>query len=635
MILLYNYYGDNMAKKKNNLENIINDKDSDFGQTRELHFKNVQDEIDKENKKNEFKKENKPNKALVVLKVLFLLGALGICYLFILYKLYKSRDAIDRVYVFMNYGLFGMFCTFFIATVLFIKTKIKNVLGIFTTLILIAFASFNILVEASIINLPRQGVIPDFTNKPVNEALLFASQHNIEVNQTLEYSDNIADTYVITQDVKPNTLIKKTKKINLVVSNGPDYTKDVLVNDMVGLTIDDLIKFINENHLNNVTINYVVSDTVKRDIIISQSYKGEMKRNTAITFEVSLGRKEDLKPVSIEDFTNKTLFDATLWLKRNGINYKIEYEFSDTIKKGLIIRQSIKAKDMVDPNSDTVTLVISKGKKIVVPNLMAMNVDDIVKWIVENNLKIKYKEEYNSYAKEGVVIGSSAREGDAIEEGTTITITTSKGQIKFPSFNSLAEFKSWASNYGIKYNEEYEYSDKVAAGGIISFSLKTGDVVILEDTIKVKVSYGKAITVPNFVGMSKNDISNKCYSLGLNCTFYYIGYNSTPADVATSQSVTSGNKVVNGTYISIALSNGPAKSFTVFIQNTWFYPGNPDGTINSLRSILATEAPGVTFNFVKKKANDGTPGYIHPDSPIKGGNNTFTQGQTYTIWVIE
>lgn len=624
-----------MAKSKKKNENVINNDVSELSKTREFHYKEIQDKLDDENnKKVDEKTHNNSNKLLTVLKVLFLLGSLGICYLFILYKLYKSRDAIDRVYVFLNYGMFGMFCTSFIATIMFIKTKAKNFLGIITTLFLVMFASFNILVEANIIKLPRQGTIPDFTNKPVTEALLFASEHNINVNQTYEYSDNVSDSYVITQDVKPDTLIKKVKDINLVVSNGPDYSKDVTVYDMVGLTIDDLTKFINDNHLNNVTINYSVNNSIKRDTIISQSFKGEMKRNSPITFELSLGRKEDLKPVKIEDFTGKTLFEATLWLKRNGINYKTESDFSDTIKKGLIIRQSAASGTEVDPNKDTVTLIISKGKKIVAPNLVAMSVDDIVKWVANNNLKIKYKEEYNSYAAEGKVIASSVKEGDAIEEGTVITITTSKGQLKFPSFSSLGEFKSWANNYNIKYKEEYEYNDNVASGGIISFSLKTGDTVILENIITVKVSYGKAISVPNFVGMSKGDISNKCYSVGLNCTFYYIGYNSTPADVATGQSVNAGNKVVNGTYVSIALSNGPAKTFSVYIQNTWF-DSNADGTIASLKSHLATEAPGVNFNFVKKAANSGAPGFIHPDSPIKGGNNSFTQGQTYTIWVIQ
>lgn len=619
-----------------NTNQVISNEISDLSKTREIQYHSIQEKLDQEEIKEKTIKETKKkgNPFLTFLKVIFLLISLGVCYAFAGYKIYNSKDAIDKVYTILNYGIFAGFCTFFTATIMFIKTKLRNFLGIFTTLILVGFVSFNLLVEVGIINLPRQGTIPDFTGETINDALLFTAKNNIEVAQINEYSDNIDEGRIITQDVKPDTLIKKVKKITFTVSNGPDYSKDVLVNDMVGLSMKELEKFIEDNHLNNVKLVYEINNTIERDIIISQSYKGEMKRNTSITFKISLGKKENLKPVKMENLVDKTTFDATLWLMKNGIDYKTETTFSDTIKKGNVVSQSIEAGKEVDPTKDSIKLMISKGKKIVVPNLTAMSVDEIVSWVVENNLKLKYNEAYSSYAKEGVVIKATAKEGDSIEEGTTITITTSKGQLKFPSFKTLAEFKSWANNNGINYKTEYEYNDKVPSGGIISFSLKTGDTVILENTITVKISYGKAVTVPYFVGMSKSAISSKCANVGLNCTFYYTGYSNTAADVATTQSVNSGNKVVSGTYVSIGLSSGPAKTFTVYIQSTWFTPGNADATISTLKSKLATAAPGVTFNFVKKSSNSGTIGYIHPNSPTPGGNGTFKQGSTYTIWII-
>ena len=42
----------------------------------------------------------------------------------------------------------------------------------------------------------------------------------------------------------------------------------------------------------------------------------------------------------------------------------------------------------------------------------------------------------------------------------------------------------------------------------------------------------------------------------------------------------------------------------------------------------------ITFKYVKKASNEGNSGMIHPDSKVSGGNNTFTEGNTYTITII-
>ena len=72
------------------------------------------------------------------------------------------------------------------------------------------------------------------------------------------------------------------------------------------------------------------------------------------------------------DLKNKTLFDGTLWLKRNKIKYSLEYEFSDTIERNTIIKQNIEIGENINVNETSVTITISKGKAIKVPNLLNM-----------------------------------------------------------------------------------------------------------------------------------------------------------------------------------------------------------------------------------------------------------------------
>ena len=74
------------------------------------------------------------------------------------------------------------------------------------------------------------------------------------------------------------------KKLMVVISNGPNYDKEVLLSNFVGLNVDEAIKFIEENFMNNVTFDFVASNDTERDIVINQNIKGQVKRNSDVVF---------------------------------------------------------------------------------------------------------------------------------------------------------------------------------------------------------------------------------------------------------------------------------------------------------------------------------------------------------------
>lgn len=525
---------------------------------------------------------------------------------------------------------------FFLIIALIGNKKIRNMFSVFSSIIIIGIVTLNLLVSKDIVKLPTLAVVDDFTNISIADVMKWASANNIDIKTIYEYSDNVEEGNIIVQDVESGSVIKLIDKITFTVSNGPNYDKELILSSFEGRNVDDLLEYIENNHLNNVDITFQTSDTIEKDLVISQSTKGEIKRNTAISFAISLGNATSLKDVKLDDLVNKTLFDATFYLKRNGIKYNLTYEFSSKIKTGKVVSQDPKEGTTVKPNSDTVNLVISKGKEIIVPDFNNASVDEVVEWIIENNLKVVFTEKYSNTIEKNGLVSVSVKTGESITEGTRITITTSKGSLTVGTFSSLADFRSWASNNGVSYSEKYEYNDSVGKGQIINLSIKSGEKIDPESqSITVTISYGGAVIVPYFVGSSKGSIQSTCNSKGLNCTFYYTGYNSAARDTAVAQNVSSGSKVVSGTYVSIGLSSGPAQTFSVYL-NSELFGSSYSSTVSSLRSYLNSNAPGANFNFVARTSNSCVPGLIHPDSPIKGGVwNSFTQGQTYTIIVMD
>ena len=567
--------------------------------------------------------------ATITLLAISLISSLGL----LIYNI-LTLETVNFVEQIINNSLFILIVLFICAS--FIIVDYQKLFYLIASIFIIIFISFQLLVSNNIIKLPINEVIPDLTQMELNSVILWGQKNNIEITQELVYTDNYEINKVMGQNISSGKLLKNIRKINLIVSKGPNYNENVVLPIMIGWTIQDVLNYIDNNFLNNVLINYEIGEETK-DTLINQSLKGIMKRNDKLVLTFSLGSKDSLTNINMIDLKNKSLFEATLWLKQNAINYKINYVFNEDIKRNYVISTDIALNEQLTPFETTINLTVSKGKEINVPNLINMNSEDIINWILENNLKIEFQESYHESIEKGKVIDSNFKENDKIEEGTTIIITTSKGSLKLEEFTSITDLREWANEYDITLNEVYEFNTTVSKGKIVSTDPKVGEVLKTNQVIKVVISNGKPISIPNFVGKTKTYISAKCSELKLSCSYKSSGYSTSyDANVATSQSKKAGTEVIEGSSLIIYLSLGAPKTYNFVIQDSWFQGiSSYDASVSMLKAKFTSLAPGVTFTYVKK-AHDSLPsGYIHPSSPIKGGTSISVKtGSNYTIWIV-
>lgn len=567
-------------------------------------------------------------KKLINYSILILISLLSVLY--VIYTIADSKVNGININNIINSIILMLFILSYIVMSLKFMKSDKNTLLPITGIILSMFLGFNILTGFNIIKLPEADILENFVNVNITDVIDWASENNIEIEQYYEYSDTVEKNKVIRQNIKEGTLLKDIKNLEIVISNGPNYDQTVIVPSMIGWNIDEVIEFINTNHIIGINIDYIQS-IEERDLVIEQDKSGEIRRNEKFNLTLSLGDTE-LENVKMIDLKNKMLFEGLLFLKRNAIKYNIVYAFSNTVERNRIIDQDKEIDTELKPNEDTVTITVSKGKEITVPDISSMSVEDITKWIVANNLKVSFENKYDDEIPIGKIIESNIKKDDKIEEEFLVTISISKGQLKMQSFSSVNEFRTWANKYGINYKEEYEFNS-IAKGNIIRFSHEVNQKIMKSDTVTIYISNGNPIKIPNFVGKTKSNITTTCKNLGLNCTFYYSSYSSTAKDIALTQNKRADSEVVSGTYVNIGLSKGPAKTFTVQFNESQLSFGNPDATINTLRNWVNSQYPDVTFTFVKKASSvyeNG--GFIHENSPIKDGSKV-TQGNSYQIWI--
>ena len=355
---------------------------------------------------------------------------------------------------FINYIILILFSLFF--TFHIINTKQERYLLVNVCLICLTF--YNVLnlntqlekmtttsratLSAPPINISYLKSMPDFSNESLTSAVKWAKTNNINITQTYEYSDIIEEQNIIYQNVKAGTTLSKIKDLTLVVSDGADPNKEIVLKDMQGLTIDEVLDEIEKVYLNNVKIVYEDSDIIvvnKRPNMVvhpTKRYQSGTLANALLT-----STKNEVK---LPDFVNMTKLRATAYLEKYKINYEFNDDYSTTVKKGNVIKQSIEKNKVIKVDSDKLTLTISKGKKIIVPDLKNMSLEDILNWVSKNKLKLEIEQSNDDTIKKGKIISTSVNKSDVLEERSKIKITISKGSIKMKNFDNLDDFKKWA-----------------------------------------------------------------------------------------------------------------------------------------------------------------------------------------------
>ncbi len=558
-------------------------------------------------------KVNKKNPLINLLVVLTIIGSLG----YLGTKLINFTSLNEVVGCLLLF-IFTVFFAFSSLTNLS-KKKGNNIIALS---ILFIYQVIGILNNFSIIPWPSVKVMDNFINKNMTDVVDWASSNDITLEQDYEYSDLVDEYCIISQSVLPGTKLKNIDKLVVAISEGPNPYKEIVIPNMVGWDCERVLEFIKKNHLTNVNVNFVQSDK-KSDTVIEQNKSGNLKRNEELVLTFSFGEEREYKTVKLDDLTNKTKFEAEFYLKSRGIKYEIKYDFSDKIKRGKVMAQSIKAGKTIDIDSDdekTLFITISKGPKIVIPDLTKMSVSEITEWVVKNKLRLEFKDKYDESIKENNVISSSLKKGDVAEEGETITITLSKGALKMKDFESFSQFREWADNYGILYEEQHEFSSNVKAGEVISYSYKKGQAIKNNDSIIVKISDGEKLSVPNVVGLTKNDALSKLRDAGLNANFVYKYSDNVASGKAISQSISSGSSVSEGTTVTVTLSNGPAPK-----NNNTSSGGNSNSSSNTNSNPTPTCDTSKGAYFFAVAGNNGSQTY----SAMKAQNPGFTIKANY------
>lgn len=264
-----------------------------------------------------------------------------------------------------------------------LDTKAKVAVGVVTALV-IAGIAFAIYLGVK----PDTSLMPDLTEKTVEQAKEILKEYNVTISDdiTEELSDEYEKGEIIATDPKKGTTIKEGDVVKVTVSKG----KYIVLEDYTGKK-EDVAKKALEKLKFEVEIEYEISSKTKGTVIDQSIEKGtkvdptEKDRKIILTVSkgdyVVLGNYVGMDQNKAKEALTKLGFDVTI------------KETSSEQAVGTVVEQSLKEGHKVDPDEKdrTITLTVSSGIKIEVPNVKGMDIDAAATLLTNKGFSVKWE----------------------------------------------------------------------------------------------------------------------------------------------------------------------------------------------------------------------------------------------------
>ena len=305
----------------------------------------------------------------------------------------------------------------------------------------------------------------DIIGLPRDEALDKLVALGLTVEITEEYSA-YAEGVVMAQSVESGMEVYRGDQIIVTVSKGADTymdtSKKLELPDLLGMTMDEALVIAQRYgfYLNN---SGTITARGKGGTIAAQSPKPGSEISQGATINLTMY----VEPVVIRmpDVQYKDGTQSVETLKNLGLKVSTVYQESETVAQGKVISQSVAPNTEIQ-TGDTVTLVISKGGKVVYT--WSEWVTELPAGVNESNYEIDTKQQYRFRDKTTMTSQNSSEDG-----WTQYDMKVEKGEYgdwiyageTRPQENAGTRQIEDIVEYAYSYREEKSQEDKQTMAG--------------------------------------------------------------------------------------------------------------------------------------------------------------------------
>jgi eukaryotic-like serine/threonine-protein kinase len=257
---------------------------------------------------------------------------------------------------------------------------------------------------------------PALTMLTESEAGRVAKQAGLRIDFKEGFSETIAKGRVISTDPAAGARLRDGAQMHATVSKGPERYAMPVVG---GLSRTDAVAALKQARLDVGKITEEYSRSVLDGTVLRASERAGtlLRKGTDVDLVVSRGPQ----PLTVVNYEGTDADTAIRELKQLGFAVAVSTERSETVARGLVIRQSPRGGTGI--RGDTINITRSLGPNLVtVPNVRSMEVRAAEQVMKKAGFKTEIKASPLRGTGTGFVVYTNPRARSQVPEGSTITL---------------------------------------------------------------------------------------------------------------------------------------------------------------------------------------------------------------------
>ena len=254
--------------------------------------------------------------------------------------------------------------------------------------------------------------VPDLTGSSQAEALNDLQSLGFKVGIENSAHPDVPEGSVIRTQPPANTSTNPDTLVTIIVSVGPEAYPIPYV---VDLETERAVYVIEESGFTIGQKIEVNDDNVPIGFVISQNPMAGKKMGPGSTVDLVISSGPSL--IELGDLSRKSVEDATQILETLGLTFETLEEYSEDIEEGLVAGTLPEAGEIITPD-DVVTIIVSLGIKIEVPEVEGLTYQDAIDKLEEAGLVATISGDTN-----GVVRKQLPRKGEFLEPEGVVELT--------------------------------------------------------------------------------------------------------------------------------------------------------------------------------------------------------------------
>ena len=254
--------------------------------------------------------------------------------------------------------------------------------------------------------------VPDLTGSSQTEALNDLQSLGFKVGIENSAHPDVPEGSVIRTQPPANTSTNPDTLVTIIVSVGPEAYPIPYVDD---LETERAVYVIEESGFTIGQKIEVNDDNVPIGFIISQNPMAGKKMGPGSTVDLVISSGPSL--IELGDLSRKSVEDATQILETLGLTFETLEEYSEDIEEGLVAGTLPEAGEIITPD-DVVTIIVSLGIKIEVPEVEGLTYQDAIDKLEEAGLVATINGNTN-----GIVRKQLPRKGEFLEPEGVVELT--------------------------------------------------------------------------------------------------------------------------------------------------------------------------------------------------------------------